>query len=497
MTESGVGHGDRRRIHATLSSNQLNAMTTQEAALAYASANFLLIPVCHPRHEGASEHHKATCGNPGKAPRIGNWSARGTDDPETISEWFGEWPESNVGMLTGSKAGIVGIDADGAYGESRVHELFGGEPPLTWAFSTPGGGARYLLGIPKGTAYQKYTDRGPNGGHEELSILADGQLTVLPPSLHRNGGRYEWLPGRGPGDVPLADAPQAILKLLSPKTTVKTTLDGEAEPFERPSVPKRDQDTITGSSPSADQILDVLTKKCEKMRNFVEEQKGIGCDEDSWHKVTAMLVRAGYPEAARAFSQLSGKHDARNEQRIAQMAAEGDSASYGPTRCRTFGCGEEQISKCFGTVRTNGEDEITNSPALFVSPRKAKKASAFSAKIRAKADLLPERYSVRGSNLCLALKDKDGEQTFVPQANFFAWINKDIVKDDGAERQRFYELEGCILYNGKRLPPILVPASDFESMKWLAGWGLSRTSSRATRSGIPSATPSNRRRAGQ
>ncbi|MUT64929.1 bifunctional DNA primase/polymerase [Paenibacillus sp. NEAU-GSW1] len=459
-----------------LSSNDLNAMTTQEAALAYAGANLLLIPVCNPDHIGASELHKESCNNPGKAPRITQWSEKATADLETVSRWFQKRPESNVGMLTGSKAGIVGIDADGDYGASKVLGLFGGEPPLTWTFSTPGGGTRYLFGIPKGTAYQKYTDRNPNGGHEELAILADGQMTVLPPSLHRNGGKYEWLPGRAPGDIPLTAAPQAILNLLTPKPTAVKQIGNEDEPCEQPSVPQRKYEEMQMSSwqrvPSGDLVLNELMKKCEIMYDFVQEQKSFGCDEDSWHKVTSMLVRAGHPAAALAFSQISGKHNPHSEQRITQMAAEGDNKTYGPTCCRTFGCGEYQITKCFGTVRTNDKGEITNSPALFVSLGRPKKVvSTFSATIKAKTDLLPERYSVNGSNLCLALKDKDGEQSFIPQANFFAWINKDTMKDDGAERQRFYELEGCVLYNKKRLSPILVPANDFESMKWLSMWG--------------------------
>src|SRR5262249_49534611 len=42
----------------------------------------------------------------------------------------------------------------------------------------------------------------------ELRFQAKGAQTVLPPSRHKDGGLYEWLPGRSPDDIPLAPAPR-------------------------------------------------------------------------------------------------------------------------------------------------------------------------------------------------------------------------------------------------------------------------------------------------
>ncbi|WP_342476581.1 hypothetical protein NYE24_21195 [Paenibacillus sp. FSL H7-0350] len=88
-----------------------------------------------------------------------------------------------------------------------------------------------------------------------------------------------------------------------------------------------------------------------------------------------------------------------------------------------------------------------------------------------KEALLPSRYSIAEKNLCIVQTNKDGNRNDFPLANFFAWINKTVVKDDGSEQQRFYELEGVLLHSRKRLQPIHVAASDFESMKWLEQWG--------------------------
>lgn len=465
----------------------LNGMPTKEAAAALAKLGFRLIPVCPFDHQGVSEKHAATCKNPGKAPRIPKWQLEATDDANIVSNWFDHWPESNLGMILGAKVGMVGIDVDGEYGRKRLKEMFGGAIPVTWQFSTPGGGMRYLFKVPEGRALRKYTDANPEGGHEEVAFLADGQMTVLPPSRHHSGGQYLWVEGRGPGDVPLADAPGWMLESMSPSRAAEALFADEEErktgasvqssrPNEPPLPKSRFGRTLEKFSPSvpqvSDPVLQTLAKKCQKFRHFTVQQIGPGCDEETWHKVTSMLVRSGHPEAAFAFSRLSRKHDERSELRIRQMEAEGENAAYGPTRCTTFGCDGGQIARCHGTIRTNKETgEFINSPASFLAKGKVKQAKPLSAKVEEKAALLPNRYTVDGNNLCLVQTDKEGVRNDVPLANFFAWINKDVVKDDGAERQHFYEIEGVILSNSKRLAPELVPADEFESMKWLARWG--------------------------
>src|SRR5262249_27076750 len=40
-----------------------------------------------------------------------------------------------------------------------------------------------------------------------LSLLSDGKQTVMPPSVHANGGRYEWVPGCSPADIGPAPLP--------------------------------------------------------------------------------------------------------------------------------------------------------------------------------------------------------------------------------------------------------------------------------------------------
>ncbi len=103
-------------------------------------------------------------------------------------------------------------------------------------------------------------------------------------------------------------------------------------------------------------------------------------------------------------------------------------------------------------------------------PRMEQSDETAAQKLLDKKKMLPDKYKVDG-NLCLIQKVKEDKTADIPLANFFAWINKVVIRKDGAEAQRLYELEGIILPNDKALPPILVPATDFDGMKWMSDWG--------------------------
>lgn len=471
----------------SLTAEALNAMTTGEAAAAMARAKLgpRYLPVCPPDHSGVSEQHEKNCTRPGKAPTIGKWPMRASDDPTVLNEWFGRHPNRNLGMTLGSEVGLVGFDVDGEYGRKKMENLFDGDIPRTWQFSTPGGGSRFLFGVPKGQHLRKYTDANLDAEHEELAFLADGQMTVIPPSRHQNGGQYLWLPGRGPGDIPLAELPNKILeKMLSGKVN-ETPLDLEVAVPSKVTC-QQTKPAKTGkhsgeqllhkwspyNTELPDPVLQKLADNCGVIREVVTEQVAFGCAEERWHAITSMLVRAGYPNAALAFSQLSEKHDDHSERRIRQMDAEGDSATYGPTRCTTLGCDVDQIARCHGFVRRSRRTgEPSNSPAAFLLNVVAGTASAKQMTLASYSKLLSNRYSLNDSSLCLVRVNKDGALDYTPLANFVARISKTITRDDGAERTTLYEIDGAIISSEKKLPPIHVLASDFDSMKWLALWG--------------------------
>ncbi len=57
-----------------------------------------------------------------------------------------------------------------------------------------------------------------------LDVRGDGSFVVAPPSLHKNGSRYEWLPGSAPWERELAELPAWLLAKLSEKERVAPPL---------------------------------------------------------------------------------------------------------------------------------------------------------------------------------------------------------------------------------------------------------------------------------
>lgn len=447
----------------------------------YAEIGLHVIPLCSHNHAGMSEKHCNNCQNPGKVPLISNWTKKASNDSETVAAWFDKYRTANIGILTGSAGRIVAIDVDGDYGFERLRELSGGGIPATWEFATPGGGYRYLFRAPEGVKLHKYTDALPGDGHQEISILADGQQTVMPPSRHRSGGTYEFAPGRSLWDIEIADAPDWLVGLLSPAFAAERLFKGgdQAEgALASSSAGGTDSEARSSRSelsevkatpsplPSGDRqdsyILKTLRDKCQKIRDACNLQYGAGCDEPTWFHICSLLTSAGAVGDAMSFSQRSLKHDERSRERIAGMTAE----AHGPPRCTTLGCGVEQIERCFGKLKDGESGEIVNSPAAFLKGVTA--ATADIAETVARHTDYRVQYGKLGE---LAVKNES--ETFTKYANFVAYPTEDVVLDDGVGKERCFVLECVLLESGERLPPIRVEQSDFhDPTKWVYEWGL-------------------------
>ena len=129
------------------------------------------------------------CGSPGKHPKTMNGLKDASTDVEQIKKW---WPKesvlpSNIGVLTGSKSGLVVIDVDGdegfeALGEERFEDLKNKSIPCV----RTGRGFHYY--------FKSQTPiKTKIGFVHKVDIKAEGSYVVAPPSLHICGRRYEWL----------------------------------------------------------------------------------------------------------------------------------------------------------------------------------------------------------------------------------------------------------------------------------------------------------------
>lgn len=186
-------------------------------AEAYIEMSLPIIPLCSHNHRKMSMKHKERCKTPGKAPVLPKWPEKMSTSYEDVQEWFDRNPYGNIGMVLGKTASwnIVGVDIDGQSGEDAWQKLqeMHGEAPATWEYSTSSG-RRLLYTLPDSCVSQKYKVCWKEG-HEELAFIAQGQQTVMPPSVHPSGVLYQWREGRSPFDADISLAPKWLQAKVS------------------------------------------------------------------------------------------------------------------------------------------------------------------------------------------------------------------------------------------------------------------------------------------
>ncbi|MFZ5451386.1 MAG: DUF927 domain-containing protein [Thermodesulfobacteriota bacterium] len=80
-------------------------------------------------------------------------------------------------------------------------------------------------------------------------------------------------------------------------------------------------------------------------------------------------------------------------------------------------------------------------------------------------------YFIEKGRLCLEGFDRKGVPYTTALANFQARIIEEITRDDGLKRAKEFHVTGC-LDTGKPLAPALIPATEFDSLKWIVReWG--------------------------
>ena len=200
--------------------------TSLAAALEYAELGWRVMPLHAPVDTGCSCGQR-NCRNVGKHPRIKDWRDVATNDFEQIEEWFGRWPEANIGLVTGEYFDVIDIDgqpgvnsigtllsgADKARMRDTYHVRTGNQESSWHYYVTPTGlrqGARLLPGV---------------------DLRSVGGLIVAPPSRHVSGRRYVPVASSSltrilaaPGSLLEAiEAAQAPRPVLRPVSSTQTT----------------------------------------------------------------------------------------------------------------------------------------------------------------------------------------------------------------------------------------------------------------------------------
>ena len=138
---------------------------------------------------------------------------------DEVIKWFSDWPDANIGIVTGKISNLVVFDLDSndavEYAESE------GGFPDTPKVKTGKGFHLY-------TRHPGFEIRNRVNKKLDIDIRADGGYAVAPPSIHGSGRQYEWESGFSINDIkPAACEPWMIeyLQNISSPDKHKPTLE--------------------------------------------------------------------------------------------------------------------------------------------------------------------------------------------------------------------------------------------------------------------------------
>lgn len=183
------------------------------SALSYAALGWPVLPLHFPIEDECSCGTDCKHGR-GKHPAeqfVPRGVLNATTDPRAIRSWWGAEPRANVGIRCVS---FVVLDVDPrAGGDAALKDLVAvhGRIERTVTARTGSDGWHLLFRVPVGPDGKRLALRGkivPG-----LDLKSKGGYIVAAPSLHVAGGWYRWVPGRGPGEVQLAEMPPWLLAL--------------------------------------------------------------------------------------------------------------------------------------------------------------------------------------------------------------------------------------------------------------------------------------------
>ncbi len=194
-------------------------MSNLEAALALAAKGFRLIPLHNPKN-GKCSCGKSACDRPGKHPRLTRWQHKASSNRSQLEKWFADWPDANLGIVTGKPSRVLVLDVDDKHansGSTTLSELERTHTPLPQTLTaTTGTGQHLYFAYPRHAIKCSVAKLGIG-----LDVRGENGFVVCPPSLHANGKQYAWVDE----SVAIADAPIWLLEKLT--TEDESVLESE------------------------------------------------------------------------------------------------------------------------------------------------------------------------------------------------------------------------------------------------------------------------------
>jgi bifunctional DNA primase/polymerase-like protein/primase-like protein len=147
----------------------------------------------------------------GKTPLTSHGFKDAVTEENQIRKWWKEYPDANIGGVTGSISNLCVVDIDPRHGGEksfRLLELEHGDVPITPINLTGGGGLHIFFKHPGGIIKNR------TGIMPGIDVRADGGYVVMPPSVHESGGSYKVKESAVLGLIETAPLPDWLHKLI-------------------------------------------------------------------------------------------------------------------------------------------------------------------------------------------------------------------------------------------------------------------------------------------
>ena len=161
----------------------------------------------------------------GKHPIINSWNTEASDDINTIAKWWERDSEANIGVFC-RPSGFLVIDIDP---RSGGHDSFlefeklveGALPPTveatTGEYTLAGKTMRGRHIFYRCDESEELIGNLKAAGIKGIDIKHNGYVLIAP-SRHFSGVNYEWISGKAPWEIEMAEAPEELLAFLRKKT---------------------------------------------------------------------------------------------------------------------------------------------------------------------------------------------------------------------------------------------------------------------------------------
>ena len=126
--------------------------------------------------------------------------------------WLEDFRDAGIAVILGPRSGLFAIDVDGAEPHRVLVERLGELPIAPQVQSGSGDANRFHLFFRYPVGVRTKAKATP--WHDHLEFRGHRGIIVLPPSLHKSGNRYRWLPGRSLDDLELPELPEPVLEAL-------------------------------------------------------------------------------------------------------------------------------------------------------------------------------------------------------------------------------------------------------------------------------------------